>query len=109
YRRFRQGQPMNPVNQVEDQMSFEISHDHFLIHREEEQQQKKKFIEAINQLPARQKEIIYLKIYQQLSYDEISEVMNINYQVARNLMTQALRSLKKLLLLFAAITFAIAG
>jgi RNA polymerase sigma factor (sigma-70 family) len=52
---------------------------------------------ALGRLSNRQKEIIYLKYYQNLSYEEVSEIMNINYQVARNLLYQAIKSLKSLL------------
>ena len=57
---------------------------------------KEKVLEAINQLPARQKEVIYLKIYKGLSYEEVSEIMQINYQVVRNLLCQALKTFRKL-------------
>ncbi|HEY1199844.1 MAG TPA: sigma-70 family RNA polymerase sigma factor, partial [Niastella sp.] len=53
--------------------------------------------QALGQLSNRQKEIIYLKFYQELNYDEVSEIMNINYQAARNLLYQSIKSLKKLL------------
>jgi len=53
-------------------------------------------LRALNKLPPRQKEIIYLKIYKGLNYEEISEVMSINYQVVRNLLCQALKTFKKL-------------
>jgi RNA polymerase sigma-70 factor (ECF subfamily) len=52
---------------------------------------------ALERLSSRQKEIIYLKYYQNLSYEEVSEIMNINYQVARNLLYQAIKSLKTIL------------
>jgi RNA polymerase sigma-70 factor (ECF subfamily) len=54
-------------------------------------------LQALGQLSNRQKEIIYLKFYQELNYDEVSEIMNINYQAARNLLYQSIKSLKKLL------------
>jgi RNA polymerase sigma-70 factor (ECF subfamily) len=54
-------------------------------------------VHAINQLSNRQKEIVYLKLYQQLSYEEVSEIMQINYQAARNLFYQAIKSLRELL------------
>jgi DNA-directed RNA polymerase specialized sigma subunit, sigma24 homolog len=49
--------------------------------------------------PPRQKEIIYLKYYMNLSYEEVSEVMNINYQAARNLVYQSIKVLKNVLTL----------
>jgi len=54
-------------------------------------------VDALSRLTNRQKEIIYLKYYQNLSYEEVSEIMNINYQVARNLLYQAIKSLKSML------------
>jgi RNA polymerase sigma factor (sigma-70 family) len=54
-------------------------------------------LQALAQLSNRQKEIIYLKFYQELNYEEVSDIMNINYQAARNLLYQSIKSLKKLL------------
>ncbi|MDF9798976.1 RNA polymerase sigma factor (sigma-70 family) [Catalinimonas alkaloidigena] len=50
---------------------------------------------AMVQLSKRQREVIYLKYFQQLSYDEIAEVMHITYQAARNLVYQSLKVLKQ--------------
>lgn len=83
--------------EVQDNTNFEISHDNFLISTEEDKERVSIIIHALQQLPARQKEIIYLKIYQNLHYEEISEIMGINYQVCRNLFSQAVKSLRKLL------------
>lgn len=77
---------------------FEWSHETFLIARQESEEKKQQIITALTRLSHRQKEIIYLKYYQNLSYEEVSEIMNINYQAARNLLYQAIKSLKNLLL-----------
>ena len=76
---------------------FEWSHESFLIAGEEDAGKKRRLLKAMSALTDRQKEIVYLKYYQNLSYDEVSEIMNINYQAARNLLYQAIRSLKALL------------
>lgn len=47
-------------------------------------------------LSNRQREIIYLRFYQNLDYEEISEVMNINYQASRNLLSHAIKVLRQL-------------
>ena len=80
-----------------DDISFEWSHEHFLIARQEDEERKQQVLDALSRLSNRQKEIIYLKYYQNLSYEEVSEIMNINYQVARNLLYQAIKSLKAIL------------
>lgn len=49
---------------------------------------------ALNQLPDRQKEAIFLKYFNGLGYDEIQEVMSINYQTARNYIYSGVEALK---------------
>lgn len=53
--------------------------------------------ESINQLPARQKETIYLKFYKNLSNKEIAEIMQLNYQSVGNNIQKAIHKLKILL------------
>jgi len=77
--------------------NFEWSHENFIIAEQESIDKKRRVLGALGRLSSRQKEIIYLKYYQNLSYDEVSEIMNINYQVARNLLYQAIKSLKNIL------------
>src|SRR5690606_5066673 len=79
-----------------DETSFEISHELFLIDKEYNAELKQKFANSLNELSPRQKEIIYLKFYQNLSYEEISNIMQINYQAARSLLYQDIRILIKI-------------
>ena len=81
-----------PENQL-----FEMCHETFIIDKQEHAEKTARVINALAQLSARQKEIIYLKFYQNLSYEEVSDIMNINYQVARNLLSQAIKTMKKIL------------
>ena len=81
----------------DSQAIFEWSHEDRLIAGERDAEKSRKVLNALDQLSNRQKEIIYLKYFQNLSYEEISEIMNINYQVARNLLYQAIKSLRTLL------------
>ncbi|HUB62374.1 MAG TPA: sigma-70 family RNA polymerase sigma factor [Puia sp.] len=92
---YRRRRSLLPIG--DSQGSFEWSHEDRLIAGERDAENSKKVLNALDRLSNRQKEIVYLKYFQNLSYEEISEVMNINYQVARNLLYQAIRSLKTLL------------
>lgn len=60
---------------------------------------------AIQTLPSRQREIIYLKFFEDLDIQQISSIMNINKQSAHNLLQKAYNSIRVdwsvLLLLFA--------
>ena len=80
---------------VEGEFGFEWSHETFLIASQESEEKRQKVLKAVEQLSPRQKEIIYLKYYLNLNYDELGDVMGINYQVARNLLYQAMKMLKK--------------
>lgn len=77
--------------------NFEISHETLLINEQENKELAQKVSNAIQGLSARQKEIIYLKFHQNLSYEEVSEIMNINYQASRNLVYQTIKALKKII------------
>ena len=80
-----------------ENMLFEISHETFIIDKQEHAEKTARVINALEQLSARQKEIIYLKFYQNLNYEEVSDIMNINYQVARNLLSAAIKTMKKIM------------
>ena len=81
----------------QNELPFELSHEMFLINQHENKEQAKRVQDALHHLSPRQKEIIYLKYYMDLSYEEVSEVMNINYQAARNLVYQSIKVLKSIL------------
>jgi RNA polymerase sigma factor (sigma-70 family) len=87
----------NSLQEDVQQNEFEISHEMFLINNESNEELRQRVFKAIDELSARQKEIIYLKFYQNLNYDEVSEIMNINYQAARNLIYQSIKVLKKII------------
>lgn len=83
-------------NMAEDG-AFELGHEAFLVAKQEDEERSKKVLRSLQQLSPRQKEIIYLKFYQNLSYEEVSVIMNINYQAARNLLYHAIKALKRVM------------
>ncbi|GAB3718673.1 sigma-70 family RNA polymerase sigma factor [Spirosoma flavus] len=52
---------------------------------------------AMNALSPRQREIIYLRYFNDLSYEQICELMNINYQTARSQIYSSLKQLRIIL------------
>lgn len=98
YKLFRMMKTQPGKNQQtldEKDAGFSFSHDHLLVQKEEEAMRSRQLQQALQALPARQREIVYLRIYQGLEYAEISEVMAINYQVARNLFYQSMKTLRQ--------------
>jgi RNA polymerase sigma factor (sigma-70 family) len=58
--------------------------------------QSKIYIEkALENLTGRQKEVVYLYYIEELSYDEISQLMGMNYQSLRNTVHRALMRLRQ--------------
>ncbi len=53
---------------------------------------------TIDKLSPQQKEIIYLKYYEGMDYEEIAEIMRMNYQSARNLMSRAIKAIRSKML-----------
>lgn len=85
------------LTNINEESGFELSHETLLISKQESEEKAAKVIAALRELSNRQKEIIYLKFYQELTYEEVSEVMGINYQAARNLFHQSVKALRKIL------------
>lgn len=73
------------------------------IRHEDESALQNKLDQAMSRLSERQREIIHMKYLQELDYDEIARVMDLNYQSARNLVNRAITALRKEMLLTAMI------
>lgn len=82
---------------VYDESDFEIilPHEYYLIEEQTAQEQKEKLLEGLNKLSKRQKEAIFLRFYDNLSYEEIASVMSLNIKSVYNLISKAVDALKK--------------
>lgn len=49
----------------------------------------------VNNLPARQREILFLRFFEGLDYKEISQIMSVNHQVVRNYAYRGMKKLRK--------------
>jgi len=58
---------------------------------------KEKFEEVVNMLSDRQKEAIYLRFQADMSYEEISEILGINYQSVRNLIHRSVEKIRSII------------
>ncbi|MEL6862810.1 MAG: RNA polymerase sigma factor [Bacteroidota bacterium] len=74
------------------------SYESLLIQQQQTQEQKEKLKAAFNQLTNRQKEIIELRFFQDLSYEEIAEKTAAQKRTIYNQMHTALKILKKSML-----------
>lgn len=62
----------------------------------EEDSQAKYLMQVFSQLSPHQQEIIYLYYINELNHQEIAEIMQINYQSSKNLLSRALSKLRDL-------------
>lgn len=76
-----------------------------LIEIEEKSSIQKEIQKAIDDLPGKQKEIVFLKYTEGLSYDEIATILEIDKASARTLLYRTLKSLKQTLFNQAIILF----
>lgn len=83
----------------------ELSIDEILIAKETTNEQKSNLKSAFAELSDRQKEILYLKYYSEMDYEEISNIMDMNYQSARNLVHRAIQKLTKHMMVFFVLLF----
>lgn len=71
------------------------------IHQEQEEERDKEKIlvelkELILQLSPREREIIYLKYFQEFNNKEIAELLDIKYQTVRNILSDAIKKMRLL-------------
>lgn len=69
--------------------------EHYMIMEEMETQKRVQLQKIFKQLPKRQQEVIHLKFYENLSNEQIAEVLNISKPAATNLLSVALKSFRE--------------
>ncbi|MCC5907015.1 MAG: sigma-70 family RNA polymerase sigma factor [Balneolaceae bacterium] len=74
--------------------TVQISIEESIIQNELEEFQIEALREALESLPERQKEILFLKYYNGMSYEEIEDILSINYQSIRNHICRAIKKLR---------------
>lgn len=87
------------VSETEMQLAFDnLSAEHIeleIMSREVALQTAQTLKQLLEKLPQRQQEAVFLRFYQNIPYEKMAEIMNMNYQSVLNLMQRALQSLKK--------------
>jgi RNA polymerase sigma factor (sigma-70 family) len=95
---FRKMQSQSRFLDLEDEsnynFSFEISFDHQIVADEELRELQFRTKSAIKNLPARQQEIIFLRFYEGLGYEEVADIMEINVNSAYKLLYKAFNNLQ---------------
>lgn len=82
-------------SEEEQETEVQFAVDSIIIQRETETALKERIEKALGQLTDRQREVIFLRFYEGLSYVEIAAVMNISVKATYKIMARALDQLKE--------------
>jgi len=94
----REGQvSQNIILEIEENYFFELcdSPEALIINQQSEDIQSLKLNEALHKLTKRQREAIYLKFYQDLSFQEVSSVMSLGMKSTYNLISKSVEELRR--------------
>lgn len=78
--------------------AFQLSHERDMIIRETVHQQHETLKQAINQLPSRQREAVFLRFYENMSFEEIAKLMSVETRSVYKLIYKALDKLQHLVI-----------
>jgi len=74
---------------------IDFSPEEIVVRNEEYESLQARIAALLNELPKRQKEVIYLHYFEEMDYTQIAEVMGIHYQSVLNLTQKALQKLRQ--------------
>ncbi len=93
----------NPVMQIEIDFEhpFEViySPEDFIIQQQVSEENQLKIVEALNRLSSRQREAIYLRFFEELDFEMIANIMDMNVQSVRNTLHRGLQAMRNLMLM----------
>jgi RNA polymerase sigma factor (sigma-70 family) len=73
---------------------IDFSPEEIVVRDEEYRTLQNKIADLLNELPKRQKEVIYLHYFEDMDYTQIADIMGIHYQSVLNLTQKALQRLR---------------
>jgi len=94
---YRERREMEILYDQNDAPEIYFTAEEIIIRNESLEEHRNELQDALNNLPPRQKEVIYLRFYNGMSYEEIEEILSINYQSIRNHVHRAIKTLREIL------------
>lgn len=88
-----------PLPDEPDSFQLSLSPEQLLLREEASAAQHQQLEQWLSRLTPRQREAIYLHFYQDLAYEEVASVMAVKNHAVRNLIYEALKALRRQLLL----------
>ena len=81
------------INELD--FNLEISHETFMIESEHSQQLKIKLEKALDNLTNRQREAVFLRFFEELTYEEVARLMQITIKALYKIIARALENLRE--------------
>lgn len=92
--------PTIEINEtIEKYLTLVYSHEDFIINSQVSDSSHKRVISALNQLPPRQREVIYLRYFEDIDFETIAAIMDVNVQSVRNTLHRGMTALRDLMML----------
>lgn len=95
YNTFRKHVPLSPLEFSNDTLTDSSTAEDALLLEEAEQQKKQQLTDLLEILSPRQKEVLYYRYIEELSFEEIETLMQINYQSIQNLIHRSFKKIRK--------------
>ena len=96
-RKMKREEKFTDIDGQEYPLSFSISYGNETIKRVEDRELQAKIRVFIDTLPPRQQEIIFLRLYEGLSYEEIASVLKLSVSAVKSLLFRARTTLREAL------------
>lgn len=92
---FKKEVPYYHIDSIEPVFHVEYSIESKLIETEYLYEQKKRIAQMMEMVTPRQREILYYRYVEELSYEEICKLMQMNYQSVRNLIHRTILKIRR--------------
>lgn len=96
FRKLSQAGRFSPLSEAPElPFEIELAHDHVMISRERLSSIRIQLERALEKMSPRQREIIHLKYFEDMSYEEIAEILNLSTKSTYKLLYRAIDSLRE--------------
>lgn len=95
--KIEQAQKKSSLDHPSDKELYSISIQELIIKTEVQEETLHKLAESLKSLAPRQREILYLRFYENMSYQQISETLDLKNQSVRNSIYESIKTLKSII------------
>jgi RNA polymerase sigma factor (sigma-70 family) len=95
FRLFEKEKPFSMIETIEPVFSVDYTIEDQLEEEENDRERQEKILRIFEFLTPRQKEVLYHRYMEEMDFDEIGEIMQMNYQSLLNLLSRSINKMRK--------------